>query len=149
LDMLDRVDAKSVEIEIRDPMNGVGNELLLDIDLRPIDVGEVWLEEAIERTLAPPTARIPAFTLSAEPARDWRYVFVILVDLVVDEIEQNPKPASVRLVDELAKGRVTTESRLDFTCPDRPIAVVAAVPLVAVADLALARLHVERREPER
>ena len=71
-------------------------------------------------------------------------VLVVVVDLVVDQVEEHAEPALVGLGHERAERGVAAEARLDRARLHRPVAVVRAEDLVAVADLGLVGLRVGR-----
>src|SRR5690606_30329034 len=116
---------EAVDAELAHPVDRVVDELPLRARLPPVDVGQVWREEAVERPLAPAAAVGAAHAARAEPLGVRGEVLVLVVDLVVDQVEEHPDATAVRLLDERGERLVAAEARLDRLPSRGPVAVVA------------------------
>ncbi len=147
LDVLDRVDAQTVEIEALEPPHRVGDHLLAGLAVLPVDVGHVRVERAVEAVLGPVTAGRAALATGAEPVGMRGVVLVLLVDVIDHEVHQHANAALVSGGDERVEVGLAAEPRIDRARLDRPVAVERG-DAVTVLVLDARRVLDERRQPQ-
>ena len=155
--VLGGIDAEGVDIELLGEREDVVRELLGDLMLLVVEVGEVAGEEAVDRAAVPRAGRGATDAAGAlEPGRVGGHIGVLLVHMVHDEVEEDADAAAVGLCDELLEplrcaGARVAKAALNAGAADRPVAVKAAelaAGIFAVAFEAAVGVLVDGAEPD-
>ena len=150
IDVLDRIDAPSVEVEGFHPPQHVLNHRLGGVALLPVHVRHVVTEEALEPVLGPVAIRFAADATGVEPLGMFVVVRVVLMHVVDHKVAKHADARGVRGVHQRFELLRRAQARVHTARLHRPVAVEGGDLVHAVGRQARAVCGgVEGREPER
>ena len=149
-DVLDGVNASTVEIKRFHPPQRIGDELFRCVAVFPIHVRHVGGELTVEPMFGPVAVGLPANAPGVEPFGMTLDVFMVFMNVIYDEIHHHANAAFVSCIDHGVKFIFRTQTWLDAACLRRPVAVEGRDVMDAVGRLSSSvGSGVERRQPER
>ena len=150
IDVLDRVNATTVEVEGFHPPQHVLDHRLGGVALFPIYVRHVVTEEALQSVLGPVAIRFTADAAGVEPLRVFIMVGVVFVHVVDHKVAKHADARGVRSVHQRFELIRRAQARVHTARLHRPVAVEGGDFVHAVGRQARAVCGgVEGREPER
>ena len=150
IDVLDRINATTVEVEGLHPPQHVLNHRLGGVALLPVHVRHVVTEEALESVLGPVAIRFTADATGVEPLWMVVVVGVVLVHVVDHKVAKHADACGVRSVHQRFELLWRAQARVHATRLHRPVPVEGGDFVHAVGRQARAVCGgVEGRQPER
>ena len=150
IDVLDRINAPTVEVEGFHPPQHVLNHRFGSVALLPIHIGHVPPEEALKAVLGPVAIRFAADAAGVEPLRVFVVVGMVFMHVVDHKIAEHADARGVRSVHQRFELLWGAQARVHTAWLHRPVTVEGGDFVHAVGRQARAvRSGVEGRQPKR
>ena len=150
IDVLDRINSATVEVEGFHPPQHVLNHRLGGVALLPVHVRHVVTEEALEPVLGPVAIRFPADATGVEPLGMFVVVGVVLVHVIDHKVTKHADACGMRGVHQRFELLWCAQARVHTAWLHRPVSVEGGDLVHAVGRQARAVCGgVEGRQPER
>ena len=149
LNVLDRIDPCSVEVERLHPPEGVCNELLGCIPIFPIHVRHVGGELAIKTMFGPIATNLTTNAAGVEPIGMGVVILVVFVDVIHHEIHHHPNSGGMCSLNHGLEVFWRTQSGVNTSGLNRPIPVKRRHVMDSICGLSRpVRCRIKRRQPK-